>query len=139
MIKVSIDRQVMQSVLSGVADQLKSKIDMNQVKKICKKRYGIETINGIEHKNANIVVIKNQAACKLDFDVRFYMSILITAKEDSNSTLTEYYDMPEDFNDISEEVDDLLEEELEDIPESNFDNIREDIRAELKNFIKLGK
>ena len=86
MIKVSIDRQVMQNVMSGVADQLKNKIDLNlnHVKKLCKERYGIDTIVGVENKDANIMVFKDQIACKLDFEVRFPMSILITTKEKAN-------------------------------------------------------
>lgn len=136
MYKVSIDRQKMQKIFSGVADQLKSKIDMNHLKKICKKRYGIETINGIEHKKANIVVIDNEAAIKLEFDIRFPMSILIAAKEDSNSTITEYDDIPEDLDDVlAEELDDLLEEEFDDMPADNFD----DIRKELKKLNKTEK
>ncbi len=99
MIKVSIDRQVMQSVMNGVADQIKRKIDLNRVKKICKKLYGIETIEGVEHKDANIVVIENQVGCKLDLEVRFSMSVFISTKENSNSTLPENNDIPEELDD----------------------------------------
>ena len=89
MIKVSIDRKVMKSAMSGVADQIRNKMDLNQVKKLCKKQYGIETINGIEHKDANIVVIENQVGCKLDLEVRFAMSVFISTNENSKSTLPE--------------------------------------------------
>ena len=132
MIKVSIDRQVMQSVMSGVADQIKSKIDLNHVKKLCKKLYGIETIKGIEHKDANIVVIENQVGCKLDLEVRFSMSIFISTKENSNSILPENnyipeefadsleeLDIPEEFDDIAEELD--IPEELDEILEEELD------------------
>ena len=123
MIKVSIDRQVMQSVMGVVADQMKSKIDLNRVKKICKKLYGIESIEGFEHKDADIVAIENQVGCKLDLEVRFPMSIFISTKENSNSTLSENDFIPEEFADAPEDLDDLLEdfddipEELNDIPE----------------------
>lgn len=150
MIKVSIDRKVMQNVMSGVADQLKNKIDLNlnHVKKLCKERYGIETIVGVENRDAKIVVFKDQIACRLDFEVRFPMSILITSKENSNSTLPEnddmraelddlmakeLYDKPEELDDIPEELDDmraalddLMAEEQDDKPE-----VIEDIQAEL--------
>jgi hypothetical protein len=117
MIKVSIDRQVMQSVMKGLADQINSKIDLNHVKKLCKERYGIQTIKGVEHKNANIVVIENEVACKLDFEVRFPMSILITSKENSNSNLPENNDIPAEDDDMeTAEFDDLLEEEFDEIP-----------------------
>ena len=129
MIKVSIDRQVMQSVMSGVADQIKSKIDLNYVKKICKKLYGIETIEGVEHKDADIVVIENQVGCKLDLEVRFSMSIFISTKENSDSSLPVNNNIPKELDDIPKEL--VLSEELDDIPEeeldlSGFEDIREE-------------
>jgi len=125
MIKVSIDRQVMQSVMSGVADQIKSKIDLNRVKKICKKLYGIESIEGFEHIDADIVAIENQVGCKLDLEVRFSMSIFISTKENSNSSLPVNNNIPKELDDISEELDipkelDDISEEL-DIPEEELD------------------
>ena len=127
MIKVSIDRQVMKSVMSGVADQIKSKIDLNRVKKLCKKLYGIESIEGFEHKDADIVAIKNQVGCKLDLEVCFSMSIFISTKENSDSSLPVNNNIPKELDDISEELD--IPKEL-DIPEeeidlSGFDDIRE--------------
>ncbi|MDH3574880.1 MAG: hypothetical protein OET18_10300 [Desulfobacterales bacterium] len=131
MIKVSIDRKIMKSVMSGVANQIKSKIDINQVKKLCKKQYGIETINGIEHKDANIVVIKNQFACRLDLEVRFPMSILISTREDSNSTSSDNNYIPEEFADAPEDFDDMLDD-FDDIPEElqipeEFDDVSEEL------------
>jgi hypothetical protein len=140
MIKISIDGKVMQSVMSGVADQIKSKIDLNQVKKLCKKQYGIETINGIEHKDANIVVIKNQVACRLDLEVRFPMSILISTKEKSNSTPSDNNYIPEEFADAPEDLDDMLDD-FDDIPEE-LDEIPDelDIAEDLDEMLgeKLG-
>ena len=128
MIKVSIDRQVMQSVMSGVADQIKSKIDLNRVKKICKKLYGIESIEGFEHKDADIVAIENQVGCKLDLEVRFSMSIFISTKENSDSSLPVNNNIPKKLDDISEELDRPIEldrPEVE-IDLSGFDDIREE-------------
>jgi hypothetical protein len=100
MIKISMDPKVMKSALSGLVDQLKSKIDLNYVKTACKEQYGIETIEGVEHKDGDVVVINDQVACRLDFEVRFPMSIFITNGENSNSTLSE-------TNEESLELDDL--------------------------------
>jgi len=121
MIRVSIDRQVMQSVMSGVADQIKSKIDLNRVKKICKKLYGIESIEGFENKDADIIAIKNQVGCKLDLEVRFSMSIFISTKENSDSSLPVNNNIPKELDDMSEELD-IPEEEID---LSGFDDIRE--------------
>ena len=123
MIKVSIDRQVMKSVMAGVADQIKSKIDLNRVKKICKKLYGIESIEGVEHKDADIVAIENQVGCKLDLEVRFPMSIFISTKENSDSSLPVNNNIPKELDDTPKELD-KPEEEL-DLSEE-FERIREE-------------
>ena len=125
MIKFFIDRQTMQSILSGLVDQVKSKIDLNlnYVKKRCKEKYGIEKIEGVELKDGNIVVYKNQIGCKLNFEVRFPMSVLITTKENINSTPSENNDIPAELDDIPQEIDALLEE-VDDIPqELDLDDI----------------
>ena len=153
MIKVSIDRQVMQSVMSGVADQIKSKIDLNRVKKICKKLYGIKSIEGFEPKVAEIVAIENQVGCKLDLEVRFSMSIFISTKENSDSSLPvnnnipKKLDIPKELDDIPKELDipkgldDISEEP--DIPEeeidlSGFDDI-EGEELDLSGFDEIRK
>ena len=143
MIKVSIDRQVMKSAMSGVADQIKSKVDLNRVKKICKKLYGIESIEGFEHKDADIVAIENQVGCKLDLEVRFSMSIFISTKENSDSSLPVNNNIPKELDDIPKKLDDIpkklddIPKKLDDIPKeldipeeeidlSGFDDIREE-------------
>ena len=120
MIKVFIDHQMMQSILNGLVDQVKSKIDlnMNYLKKRCKEKYGIEKIEGVEHKDGNIVIYKDQIACKLNYEARFPMSVLITTKKNINSTASQ-------SNDIRSELDDLLEE-VAPIPEELDDFLGED-------------
>ena len=115
MIKISIDRQVMQSVMSGVADKIKSKIDLNRVNKLCKKLYGIESIEGFEHKDADIVAIENQVGCKLDLEVRFSMSIFISTNENSDSSLPVNNNIPKELDNIPKELDNIPKE-LDDIP-----------------------
>ena len=112
MIKISIDHQMMQSILNGLVDQVKSKIDlnMNYVKKRCKEKYGIEKIEGIEHKDGNVVVYKDQIACKLTYEVRFPISVLITAKKKTNSSPSQNNEMRTEIDDLTEELEDILEE-----------------------------
>jgi hypothetical protein len=124
MIKVSIDPKVMQNAMSGVADQIKSQIDLTLVKNLCKKRYKIETINGVEPKDAKMVVIENQVACKLDFEVSFSTSIFITTKEKSNTTLSENRNILEELDDIPDELN--VPPELEDIIQEDLDDLLED-------------
>ena len=134
MIKLSIDRQIMQKAMSEVADQLKNKIDLNlnHIKKLCKEKYGIEMIVGVENKDANMVVFKDQIACKLDFEVRFPMSVVITTKENSNKTLSEndtimsdIDDLPDKLDDMPEDLDEIMAKELDEIMAEDLDDVPE--------------
>jgi hypothetical protein len=120
MIKVFIDNQTMQGSLSGLVDQVKSKIDFNlkYFKKRCEDKYGIDKIIGVEHKGGNIVIYKNQVGCMLNYEVRFPMSVLITTKKNIDRTPLQNNDIPpeldlddlEGINDIPPELDDLEQE-----------------------------
>ena len=116
MINVSLDPHVMKSVMNDMVKQLASKVDNNYVQQICKEQYGIETITGIEHKDGEVVVIKDGVACKLDFEVRFPISVYIPSGEDSStSSLSKNYDEQFDLEDI--QLDDELQESDEDLVE----------------------
>ncbi|MGD8990506.1 MAG: hypothetical protein PVI00_03535 [Desulfobacterales bacterium] len=134
MIKVFIDDQIMQSILSGLFDQVKSKIDLNlnYLKKRCQEKYGIEKIEGVEHKDGNIVVYKDQIACQLNYEVRFPVSVLITTREKINSSVSpndvrpsEIDGLSKDLGDVAKESDDFLEE-VDDVA-LDLDDFLEDI------------
>jgi hypothetical protein len=127
MINVSLDPQVMKSVINDMVKQLASKIDKDYVQTVCKEQYGIETITGIEHKDGDVVVIKDGVACKLDFEVRFPMSVYITNGENPTRTLSENHDEESDLEDIqfTDELKELDEDivELEDIAAGEDDDV----------------
>ena len=119
MINVSLDSQVIKSVMNDMVKQLATKIDTNYVQTVCKEHYGIESISGIEHKGGDVVVIKDGVACKLDFEVSFPVSVYITNSEEPTSSVSENDDEQFDLEDI--QYDDELKDsdgdlvELEDI------------------------
>ena len=116
MINVSLDAHVMKSVMNDMVKQLASKVDNNYVQQICKEQYGIETITGIEYKDGEVVAIKDGVACRLDFEVRFPISVYITNGEDSStSSLSENDDEQFDLEDI--QFNDELKESDEDLVE----------------------
>ena len=127
MINVSLDSQVMKSVINDMVKQLASKIDKDYVQTVCKEKYGIETITGIEPKDGDLVVIKDGVACKLDFEVRFPMSVYITNGENLARTLSENHDEERDLEDIQfdDELKDLDDDlvELEDIAAGKDDDV----------------
>ena len=77
MINVSIDTQTVEEAKREVINQLKPKINQACVEAVCREQYGIETITGYECKNGDIVIDNDHVAFKLDFEVRFPVSILI--------------------------------------------------------------
>jgi len=119
MINVSLDSQVIKSVMNDMVKQLATKIDTNYVQTVCKEQYGIESISGIEQKGGDVVVIKDGVACKLDFEVSFPVSVYITNGEEPTSSLSENDDEQSGLEDI--QYDDELNDsddglvELEDI------------------------
>ena len=123
MIKVSIDTHTVEEVKRDLINQLKSKINQTHVEKVCREQYGIKSIEGYECIDGDIVIDNNQIAFKLDFEVRFPVSILIDNVGNNSTTLSE-----EDDNGLSEfdngleeiepqEIDETIDEELPDIPD----------------------
>ena len=88
MINVSIDTQTVEEAKHEVINQLKSKINQACLEAVCREQYGIETIEGYECKNGDIVIDNDQVAFKLDFEVRFPISILINNGGDTSVTLS---------------------------------------------------
>jgi hypothetical protein len=106
---------------------------MNYLKKRCKEKYGIEKIEGVEHKDGNIVIYKNKIGCLLNYEVRFPMSVLITTKQNIDMALSQNNDMPTELDDIPTEIDEMPEEfddileELDDIPpELDLDDLEQE-------------
>jgi hypothetical protein len=100
MINFSIDPQDMKNAVRGLINQLATKIDKDYLRAVCKERYGIENINGIEHKDGDVVVIKDEVACKVDFEVRFPMSVYITNGKNPTSAASQEVSEGAEFEDI---------------------------------------
>ena len=123
MINVSIDTHTVEKVKRELINQLKSKINQTHVEKVCREQYGIKSIEGYKYIDGDVVIHNNQVAFKLDFEVRFPVSILIDNVGNNSTTLSE-----EDDNGLSEfdngleeiepqEIDETIDEELPDIPD----------------------
>ena len=89
MINVSIDSTTVEEAKRELINQLILKIDQTDLETVCREQYGIESIKGYECKDGDIVIDNNQVAFKLDFEVRFPISILINNKGDNAISLSE--------------------------------------------------
>ena len=124
MIDVSIDTQTVEEVKRELINKLKSKIQQTQIETVCREKYDIESIDGCECTDGDIVIENNQVAFKLDYEVRFPVSILINIGENNATKSSEDDDnlsseFDNDFQDIEEiepqEIDEAIDEELPDI------------------------
>ena len=121
MINVSIDTHTVEGVKRELINQLKSKINQDHIEAVCREQHGIESIKGYECTDGDIIVDNDQVAFKLDFEVRFPVSILIDIGENNATKSSE-----EDDNILSEfdtsvdviepeEIDETVDEELPDL------------------------
>ena len=121
MINVSIDTHTVEGVKRELINQLKSKINQDHIEAVCREQYGIESIKGYECTDGDIIVDNDQVAFKLDFEVRFPVSILIDIGENNATKSSEEDDnilseFDNDFEEIEPQaIDEITDEELPDI------------------------
>ena len=89
MINVSIDTNTVEEAKRELINQLKSKINLTEIEAVCREQYGIESIKACECVGGDIVIDNNQVAYKLDFEVRFSLSVLISNGENNAITLSD--------------------------------------------------
>ena len=91
---ITVGTQVVEDAKRELIEKLKSNIDLDRVKKICSEQHGIEMIEGIDLKHGDIVSHNDQVLYRLDFDIRFSMSVLIDSEGNYISTSIESNDQP---------------------------------------------
>ena len=121
MINVSIDTTTVEGIKRELINQLKSKINQAHIETVCREQYGINSIEGYECIDGDLVIDNDQVAFKLDFEVRFPVSLLIntdgnndtTSSEDDVILLSKYNSSLELIE--PEESDEVMDDELPDI------------------------
>ncbi len=121
MINVSIDTTTVEAVKRELINQLKSKINQGHIEAVCREQYGINSIEGYECIDGDLVIDNDQVAFKLDFEVRFPVSLLINPGGNNATTSSEVDDKILSEYDSSldliepEEIDEAMDDELPDI------------------------
>jgi hypothetical protein len=101
---ITVGTQVVEDAKRELIEKLKSNIDQDQVKAICSEQYGIEMIEGIDLNHGDIVSHNDQVAYRLNFDIRFSISVLIDNEGNYISTSIESNDQPSTPEDRIEEA-----------------------------------
>lgn len=84
--RVTVSAQVLEDAKHELIEKLKSNIDLDQVKSICREQYGLEAIEGLDIRNGDIVSHNDQVAFRLDFEIRTMMSVFIDKEGNCTST-----------------------------------------------------
>jgi hypothetical protein len=101
---ITVGTQVVEEAKRELIEKLRNNIDLDQVKAICREQCGIEMIEGIDLKHGDIVGRNDQVAYRLDFDIRFSMSVLIDNEGNCISTSLKSNDQPSTPEDRIEEA-----------------------------------
>ena len=76
----AVNPGMIEEAIIGLMEKLKSNIQLDQIKAICKHQHFIETIDKIDFKNGDIVTHDGEVAFKLDFNISYNLSILVDRK-----------------------------------------------------------
>ena len=76
----AVNPNMLEKAVADLIEKVKSDIQLEQVKAICKNHHGIEKIDNIDCTHGDIVTHKDQVAFKLDFKISYNLSLLLDRK-----------------------------------------------------------
>ena len=87
MATITFGEHVISDSIRELIEKIKSNIDLEQVRAVCKEQHGIDTKKVMEGKKGDIVSHRNNKKFKLDFDIRFVLPVMIDRRGDCISVL----------------------------------------------------
>jgi hypothetical protein len=76
----AVNPNMLEKAVIDLIEKVKSNIQLDQVKAICKHQHGIEKIDQIDITHGDIVTHEDQVAFKLDFKISYNLSLLLDRK-----------------------------------------------------------
>ncbi len=76
----AVDSGMIEEAIVDLVKKIKSNIQLDQVKAICKHQHGIEKIDKIDFEHGDIVPHNDQVAFKLDYKISYKLSLLLDRK-----------------------------------------------------------
>ena len=73
----AVNTGMIEKAVIELIDKVKSNIQLDQVKALCKHQHGLEKIDKIDFKQGDIVTHDGQVAFKLEFKVSYNLSLLL--------------------------------------------------------------
>jgi len=76
----AVNQDTIEKAIGDLIDKVKSNVQLDQVKTLCKRQRGLEKIDEIDISQADIVTYNGQIAFKLDFKISYNLSLLLDRK-----------------------------------------------------------
>ena len=76
----AVKPDTIEKAIGDLIDKVKSNVQLDQVKTLCKHQHGIEKIDKIDITQADIVTHNGQIAFKLDFKISYNLSLILDRK-----------------------------------------------------------
>jgi len=102
--RLTVDLQTLENAKSELIEKIKSNINLDSIRELCKNNHGIETIREIDCTEGNIVSHNGSIAYQLDFEIRFPMMILIDDAGNCIDAKIEKQQEPESLEDRIDEA-----------------------------------
>ena len=74
---IAIDQAMIEEAFRELINKIRSSINDDQVKAICREQHGIEKIDRIDFEHGNLVNYEDQVSIKLNFKISHTLSLLI--------------------------------------------------------------
>jgi hypothetical protein len=94
MATITFGEHVINDSIAELIEKIKSNIDMEQVRAVCKEQHAIATVENIVLKDGDIVPYQEQVAFKLDFEIQFVLPVMIDRRGNCISVLAMDSDKP---------------------------------------------
>jgi uncharacterized protein YjbI with pentapeptide repeats len=76
----AVNQDTIEKAIGDLIDKVKSNVQLDQVKSLCKHQHGLEKIDEIDISQGDIVTHNGQIAFKLDFKISYNLSLLLDRK-----------------------------------------------------------
>ena len=76
----AVKPNTIEKAIRDLIERVKSNVQLDQVKALCKQRNGLEKIDKIDFTQGDIVTHKGQVAFRLDFKISYNLSLLLDRK-----------------------------------------------------------
>lgn len=87
MATITFGEHVIGDSIRELIEKIKSNIDLEQVRAVCREQHGIAAVENIDLKDGDIVTYRDQVAFKLDFEIRFVLPVMIDRQGNCISVL----------------------------------------------------